>query len=96
MNSLNFECHELANNLVKERAEMLNDKKNYNQKVKLDDIWDGIEIGIKTAADSLENFAKEIPGLNDIVYTVDFRVIIENRLLDYLIVRSFFCFSIEI
>jgi len=93
---LNFECHELANNLVKERAKMLNDKRNYNQKVKLEDIWDGIKIGIKTAAESLENFAKEIPGLNEIVYTVDFRVIIENRLLDYLIVRSFFCFSISV
>jgi hypothetical protein len=96
MNSLNFECHELANNLVKERAKMLNDKRNYNQKVKLEDIWDGVKIGIKAAAESLENFAKEIPGLNEIVYTVDFRVIIENRLLDYLIVRSFFCFSISV
>jgi hypothetical protein len=94
MNSLNFECHELANNLVKERAKMLNDKRNYNQKVKLEDIWDGVKIGIKAAAESLENFAKEIPGLNEIVYTVDFRVIIENSLLDYLIVRTPFSFSI--
>ena len=87
---LHFEHHELANNLVKERVKILNDNQNYNEIVTLDTVWDGIEIGLKAAVNSLETFAKEIPGLNEIVDTVDFRSIINNRLFDYLMVKCLF------
>ena len=92
---LHSQYHESVNNLIKERVQLLTYKQTYNQKITLDTIWDGIEIGMNAAANSLENFAKEIPGLNEIEDTVDFRVLINNRLFDYLMVSIFLSYIIS-
>jgi hypothetical protein len=49
-------------------------------------VWKEIVRGIKETIKSFMNYAKEIPGLNEIENSHDLKVIITSRLFDYLIV----------
>jgi hypothetical protein len=65
---------------------------NFNKKpindseINIQIVWKEIVRGIKETIKSFMNYAKEIPGLNEIENSYDFKVIITSRLFDYLIV----------
>jgi hypothetical protein len=95
--ALNFKFHELENVSIKNRAKTLSNNDYYNQTISSQCILNGIQIGLSIAANSVMNFAKEIPGLTIIQYTCDFKNMINNSVFEYLIVCSFiFFFSIII
>ena len=44
-------------------------------------------IGMKENIESFMNYAKEIPGINEIQNSVDFKILIKNHIFDYIIVN---------
>ena len=55
--------------------------------INIEILWKRIMIGMKENIESFMNYAKEIPGINEIQNSVDFKILIKNHIFDYIIVN---------